>query len=89
MGNMTLESVLKTAADTNNVSMEQKPTNGKETVMEKQDGKEQIRRENDLKRTYNAISENGDTVEISEVGRSLQVQKNTDENQRSFSEKRL
>lgn len=84
-----LEPALKTAEDTDNVLKDQKPDNSKETVMEKQEGKEITGRENALKRTYDAVSENGDTVEISEAGRSLQAQENTDGNQYSLSEKRL
>jgi len=83
-----LEPALKTAEDTDNVLKDQKPDNSKETVMEKQEGKEITGRENALKRTYDAVSENGDTVEISEAGRSLQAQENTDGNQYSLSEKK-
>ena len=83
-----LEPALKTAEDTDNVLKDQKSDNSKETVMEKQEGKEITGRENALKRTYDAVSENGDTVEISEAGRSLQAQENTDGNQYSLSEKK-
>lgn len=80
MDNIITESVSGKTTNTSNPPTEIDVRKGKEKI-----GEEYVGKEVSLKKNYNAVSKNGDTLELSEAGRALGEQKDVDN--QSFSGK--